>query len=81
MDRIEDRLRRIERLMTAFTPSPLSKNCTTSNYYRKMSSPLLSAQKQQRPYRHHSIQGISSSEPTSRGKIINISNTYIRVYY
>ncbi|KAG1493694.1 hypothetical protein G6F47_011113 [Rhizopus delemar] len=66
MDRIEDRLRRIERLMTAFTPSPLSKNCTTSNYYRKMSSPLLSAQKQQRPYRHHSIQGISSSEPTSR---------------
>lgn len=81
MDRIEDRLRRIERLMTAFTPSPLSKNCTTSNYYRKMSSPLLSAQKQQRPYRHHSIQGISSSEPTSRGKMINISNTYIRVYY
>lgn len=63
MDRIEDRLRRIERLMTAFTPSPLSKNCTTSGYYRKLSSPLFSAQKPQRPHRHHSIQGISSTEP------------------
>ncbi|KAI9279559.1 hypothetical protein BY458DRAFT_502165 [Sporodiniella umbellata] len=63
MERIEDRLRRIERLMTAFTPSPLSKNCTTQTYYRKMSSPLLSAQKQARPPRHHSIHGTSSTEP------------------
>ncbi|CAO3698076.1 unnamed protein product [Rhizopus stolonifer] len=60
MERIEDRLRRIERLMTAFSPSTI-KNCTTSTYYRKMSSPLLSSQKQTRAPRHHSIHGTGSS--------------------
>ncbi|KAI8090114.1 uncharacterized protein B0P05DRAFT_529400 [Gilbertella persicaria] len=43
MDRIEDRLRRIERLMTAFTPSPLS---------------ITESHKMVRPHRH-SVQGIN----------------------
>lgn len=46
MDRIEDRLRRIERLMTAFTPSPLS----THHESHKV-----------RPHRH-SVQGINVSK-------------------
>lgn len=46
MDRIEDRLRRIERLMTAFTPSPLSSNTESHKV---------------RPHRH-SVQGINVSK-------------------
>ncbi|KAI8369910.1 hypothetical protein EDC96DRAFT_440524 [Choanephora cucurbitarum] len=46
MDRIEDRLSRIERLMTVFTPSPLSSSATTSSH------------KMVRPHRH-SVQGIN----------------------
>jgi hypothetical protein len=53
MDRIEDRLRRIERLMTAFTPSPLSQ---TSDSHKVI-----------RPHRH-SVQGINvSKEQTELG--------------
>jgi hypothetical protein len=48
MDRIEDRLRRIERLMTAITPSPLSQS----------SSADTSSQPPVRQHRH-SVQGIS----------------------
>ncbi|GAA5795797.1 hypothetical protein HPULCUR_001159 [Helicostylum pulchrum] len=47
MDRIEDRLRRIERLMTAFTPSPLSSSSASVNDSHKV-----------RPHRH-SVQGIN----------------------
>ncbi|KAI9272140.1 hypothetical protein EDC94DRAFT_511489 [Helicostylum pulchrum] len=47
MDRIEDRLRRIERLMTAFTPSPLSSSSASANDSHKV-----------RPHRH-SVQGIN----------------------
>ncbi|KAI8139079.1 hypothetical protein BJV82DRAFT_672948 [Fennellomyces sp. T-0311] len=56
MDRIEDRLRRIEKLMTAFTPtSPLSKSFTPD---RKLSSPHPTPPTSVRPHRH-SVQGIS----------------------
>lgn len=72
IDRIEDRLRRIEKLMTAFTPSPLSQSPLTKEIkelkhaasgFRKMSSPHL---QHQRPNTHvrqqrHSIHGVSSS--------------------
>lgn len=55
MERIEDRLRRIERLMTAFTPSPLSHQ-QTSNSHKVI-----------RPHRH-SVQGINvSKEQTELG--------------
>ncbi|KAI8354011.1 hypothetical protein BD560DRAFT_456078 [Blakeslea trispora] len=71
IDRIEDRLRRIEKLMTAFTPSPLSQTSGFANEihdlkrltagFRKLSSPHL-----QRPplpvavrQHRHSIQGVS----------------------
>lgn len=69
MDRIEDRLRRIEKLMTAFTPSPLSQSMLPPEQPtvgtvagRKLSSPppvqayqRLAAR---RPHRH-SVQGIT----------------------
>lgn len=65
MDRIEDRLRRIERLMTAFTPSPLSSAAGSSgsaNDSHKV-----------RPHRH-SVQGINVAKEQAdlkrRGKII-----------
>ncbi|KAI9283885.1 hypothetical protein BC943DRAFT_327254 [Umbelopsis sp. AD052] len=56
MDRIEDRLRRIEKLMTAFTPSPLSQSSSTVPY-----SEEAAANMQQQPVRQHrhSVQGIS----------------------
>ncbi|CAO3661325.1 unnamed protein product [Rhizopus microsporus] len=46
MDRIEDRLRRIERLMTAFTPSPLTQPSSEGHKVR--------------PHRH-SVQGVNSA--------------------
>ncbi|CEP15998.1 hypothetical protein [Parasitella parasitica] len=52
MDRIEDRLRRIERLMTAFTPSPLSTSSSLSNESSGNNSYKV------RPTRH-SVQGIN----------------------
>ncbi|KAF7730676.1 hypothetical protein EC973_001625 [Apophysomyces ossiformis] len=71
MDRIEDRLRRIEKLMTAFTPSPLSQSTSFSEEsdkggqvsgtaaFRKLSSPHPPPPPQIiRPHRH-SVQGIS----------------------
>ncbi|KAF7727206.1 hypothetical protein EC973_007904 [Apophysomyces ossiformis] len=70
MDRIEDRLRRIEKLMTAFTPSPLSQ--TTTHFpeehvqisgmtaFRKLSSPHPPPPPPMIPRPHrHSVQGIS----------------------
>lgn len=56
MDRIEDRLRRIERLMTAFTPSPLSTSSsliTNDPHHIKAG-----ASHKVRPCRH-SVQGIN----------------------
>lgn len=58
MDRIEDRLRRIERLMTAFTPSPLSSSSTTHAEQHTTSSHKV------RPYRH-SVQGINVAKEQS----------------
>lgn len=70
MDRIEDRLRRIEELMTAFTPSPLSQSSFQSNNNttrqaagtRKLSSPHPppppSSARTVRQHRH-SVQGIT----------------------
>ncbi|KAI7879118.1 hypothetical protein K492DRAFT_238090 [Lichtheimia hyalospora FSU 10163] len=69
IDRIEDRLRRIEKLMTAFTPSPLSQSTsfhtdgsttTHSDNTRKLSSPQppLPSSLGVRQHRH-SVQGIS----------------------
>ncbi|KAI8366947.1 hypothetical protein EDC96DRAFT_507519 [Choanephora cucurbitarum] len=69
IDRIEDRLRRIEKLMTAFTPSPLSQ---TSGFtkeihdlkritagFRKLSSPHLQRPPVMATRQHrHSIQGV-----------------------
>ncbi|KAI8575176.1 hypothetical protein K450DRAFT_263037 [Umbelopsis ramanniana AG] len=57
MDRIEDRLRRIEKLMTAFTPSPLSQSSSTVQY----SEEATAAANMQQPVRQHrhSVQGIS----------------------
>ena len=62
MDRIEDRLRRIERLMTAFTPSPLSSSSTQTDGSHKV-----------RPHRH-SVQGINVAKEQAelgirRGKV------------
>jgi hypothetical protein len=53
MDRIEDRLRRIEKLMTAFTPSPLSQSSSTTQYKEEI--PQMHPIRQHR----HSVQGIS----------------------
>ncbi|KAG0168761.1 hypothetical protein DFQ30_004363 [Apophysomyces sp. BC1015] len=68
MDRIEDRLRRIEKLMTAFTPSPLSQTTcfpeerlqvSGTTAFRKLSSPHPPPPPTMiRPHRH-SVQGIS----------------------
>ncbi|KAL7323414.1 hypothetical protein PS15p_211324 [Mucor circinelloides] len=74
IDRIEDRLRRIEKLMTAFTPSPLSQSPLTKEIkelkhatsgFRKMSSPHLQ-HASSRPHanarqQRHSIHSVSSS--------------------
>ncbi|CAO3633316.1 unnamed protein product [Mucor fragilis] len=74
IDRIEDRLRRIEKLMTAFTPSPLSQSPLTKEIkelkhaasgFRKMSSPHLQ-HASARPHTHarqqrHSIHSVSSA--------------------
>lgn len=58
MDRIEDRLRRIERLMTAFTPSPLS---------QQQQQQTSDSHKVIRPHRH-SVQGINvAKEQTELG--------------
>jgi hypothetical protein len=77
IDRIEDRLRRIEKLMTAFSPSPLSqhqqqfskeikdiKRVTAG--FRKMSSPHLPKPSvvQQRQHRH-SIQGPTATSSSA----------------
>jgi hypothetical protein len=60
IDRIEDRLRRIERLMTAFTPSPLSTNSSTTTTTTTTSHKV-------RPHRH-SVQGINvTKEQTELG--------------
>jgi hypothetical protein len=74
IDRIEDRLRRIEKLMTAFTPSPLSQSTAGPSSltkeikdlkkaaagFRKMSSPHLSRPVSASPrQQRHSIHGIS----------------------
>ena len=76
IDRIEDRLKRIEKLMTAFSPNPSSQQAQLSNEikeirrattgFRKLSSPHIERPasapiRQQR----HSIQGYSSA-PTSQ---------------
>ncbi|KAI9014469.1 hypothetical protein CLU79DRAFT_766903 [Phycomyces nitens] len=73
IDRIEDRLRRIEKLMTAFTPSPLSQSTsfttTTKDraetqasgtlQYRKLSSPHPPSRPMPVRQHRHSVQGIS----------------------
>ncbi|KAI8996903.1 hypothetical protein BDB01DRAFT_768934 [Pilobolus umbonatus] len=71
MDRIEDRLRRIEKLMTAFTPSPLSQSSTASALqeiedikrvalnYRKLSSPHIPKIPASVRQHRHSIQGLT----------------------
>jgi hypothetical protein len=74
IDRIEDRLRRIEKLMTAFTPSPLSQSTSGPSSltkeikdlkkaaagFRKMSSPHLQRPVSASPrQQRHSIHGIS----------------------
>ncbi|KAK4517183.1 Peptide methionine sulfoxide reductase B2, chloroplastic [Mucor velutinosus] len=73
IDRIEDRLRRIEKLMTAFTPSPLSQSPLTKEIkelkhaasgFRKMSSPHLQHASTRSPtharQQRHSIHSMSS---------------------
>lgn len=68
IDRIEDRLRRIEKLMTAFSPSPLSQSTIPprSTAFRKLSSPHLQKPtlippRQQR----HSIHNFTSSSSST----------------
>lgn len=59
MDRIEDRLRRIERLMTAFTPSPLSTSSSSlTNDAGNNSNSGSGGSHKVRPCRH-SVQGIN----------------------
>lgn len=63
IDRIEDRLRRIEKLMTAFTPAS-SQDMPRTTAFRKLSSPLLH-QKSATVYprqQRHSIHTVSSSK-------------------
>ncbi|GAN04988.1 hypothetical protein MAM1_0079d04456 [Mucor ambiguus] len=81
IDRIEDRLRRIEKLMTAFTPSPLSQSPLTKEIkelkhaasgFRKMSSPHLQ-HASARPHTHarqqrHSIHSVSSASASTLKK-------------
>ncbi|KAI8079633.1 uncharacterized protein B0P05DRAFT_541389 [Gilbertella persicaria] len=76
IDRIEDRLRRIEKLMTAFTPSPLSSPFTKEIHdlkraatgFRKLSSPHLQRPSLVATRQHrHSIQSISPA-PSSKEK-------------
>jgi hypothetical protein len=55
MDRIEDRLRRIEKLMTAFTPSPLSQSSSSVQYGDESTANMQQPVRQHR----HSVQGIS----------------------
>ncbi|KAI8384238.1 uncharacterized protein BYT42DRAFT_561844 [Radiomyces spectabilis] len=73
IDRIEDRLRRIERLMTAFSPSPLSQSTTvfengecertwSSSSYRKLSSPHPPPPPQTVRQHRHSVQGINAAK-------------------
>lgn len=79
IDRIEDRLRRIEKLMTAFTPSPLSQQTPFTKEikdikrvtagFRKMSSPHLQKPSSASPRQHrHSIQGPTVSPPSVKEK-------------
>lgn len=89
IDRIEDRLRRIEKLMTAFTPSPLSQAPFTKEIkeikrvtagFRKLSSPHLQkpntlvSPRQQR----HSIQGPTtlSSIQKEKGNLLLIESFF-----
>ncbi|KAF1807510.1 hypothetical protein V8B55DRAFT_1466403 [Mucor lusitanicus] len=79
IDRIEDRLRRIEKLMTAFTPSPLSQSPLTKEIkelkhaasgFRKMSSPHLQHASARPLHTHprqqrHSIHSVSSSSSSA----------------
>lgn len=79
IDRIEDRLRRIEKLMTAFTPSPLSQQTPFTKEikdikrvtagFRKMSSPHLQKPTLASPRQHrHSIQGPTISSAKDKGE-------------
>lgn len=88
IDRIEDRLRRIEKLMTAFSPSPLSqhqqqfskeikdiKRVTAG--FRKMSSPHLqkpSPMSSVRRQHRHSIQGPTSSSTSGSSSSSSVSS-------
>lgn len=76
IDRIEDRLRRIEKLMTAFSPSPLSQQAQFTNEiknikrvtagFRKLSSPHLPKPTSPSARQHrHSIQGLSTHASSS----------------
>jgi hypothetical protein len=68
IDRIEDRLQRIERLMTAFSPSPLSQSSQDETSHRV------------RPHRH-SVQGIDVAKEqtdTRRRGNIHINVVIIR---
>ncbi|KAG1114641.1 hypothetical protein G6F42_014134 [Rhizopus arrhizus] len=90
IDRIEDRLRRIEKLMTAFTPSPLSQSPLTKEIkelkhatsgFRKMSSPHLQ-HASSRPHanarqQRHSIHSVSSS-PSSASTLKKEHSEYHR---
>ncbi|KAI9470825.1 MAG: hypothetical protein EXX96DRAFT_511305 [Benjaminiella poitrasii] len=63
MDRIEDRLRRIEKLMTAFTPSPIS-SASTSTTATITTTSLHKESHKIRPHRH-SVQGINVTKEKS----------------
>lgn len=73
MDRIEDRLRRIEKLMTAFTPSPLSQS---SSAEFKEEIPSMHPIRQHR----HSVQGISVAKEQAelRAAYANLKGRFAR---
>lgn len=93
IDRIEDRLRRIEKLMTAFTPSPLSQQTPFTKEikdikrvtagFRKMSSPHLQKPTLASPRQHrHSIHGptISPTNIKEKGELFILILIYIYIY-
>lgn len=73
MDRIEDRLRRIEKLMTAFTPSPLSQSSSADF---KEEIPSMHPIRQHR----HSVQGISVAKEQAelRAAYANLKGRFAR---
>ncbi|KAI8875197.1 hypothetical protein K501DRAFT_234007 [Backusella circina FSU 941] len=78
IDRIEDRLRRIEKLMTAFSPSPLAQSTLFAETkelkrvaagYRKLSSPHPSPSQPSVRQHRHSVPGISVAKDEHQSEI------------